>query len=127
MNKDSKIYVAGHRGMVGSAIMRELRKQGYTNIITRSHAELDLTRQEAVESFFAAEKPEYVFLAAALVGGIVANQSAPADFIYDNMMLEMNATQIVRATQTMSWLPVSMTPMTSRMSTASSTMNERPL
>lgn len=90
MNKDSKIYVAGHRGMVGSAIMRELRKQGYTNIITRSHAELDLTRQEAVESFFAAEKPEYVFLAAALVGGIVANQGAPADFIYDNMMLEMN-------------------------------------
>ena len=90
MNKDSKIYVAGHRGMVGSAIMRELRKQGYTNIITRSHAELDLTRQEAVESFFAAEKPEYVFLAAAKVGGIVANQSAPADFIYDNMMLEMN-------------------------------------
>ena len=90
MNKDSKIYVAGHRGMVGSAIMRELRKQGYTNIITRSHAELDLTRQEAVESFFAAEKPEYVFLAAAKVGGIVANQSAPADFICDNMMLEMN-------------------------------------
>jgi GDP-L-fucose synthase len=90
MNKDSKIYVAGHRGMVGSAIMRELRKQGYTNIISRSHAELDLTRQEAVESFFAAEKPEYVFLAAAKVGGIVANQSAPADFIYDNMMLEMN-------------------------------------
>lgn len=90
MNKDSKIYVAGHRGMVGSAIMRELRKQGYTNIITRSHAELDLTRQEAVESFFAAEKPEYVFLAAAKVGGIVANQGAPADFIYDNMMLEMN-------------------------------------
>ena len=90
MNKDSKIYVAGHRGMVGSAIMRELRKQGYTNITTRSHAELDLTRQEAVESFFAAEKPEYVFLAAAKVGGIVANQSAPADFIYDNMMLEMN-------------------------------------
>ena len=90
MNKDSKIYVAGHRGMVGSAIMRELRKQGYTNIITRSHAELDLTRQEAVESFFAAERPEYVFLAAAKVGGIVANQSAPADFIYDNMMLEMN-------------------------------------
>ena len=90
MNKDSKIYVAGHRGMVGSAIMRELRKQGYTNITTRSHAELDLTRQEAVESFFAAERPEYVFLAAAKVGGIVANQSAPADFIYDNMMLEMN-------------------------------------
>ena len=90
MNKDSKIYVAGHRGMVGSAIVRELRKQGYSNIITRSHAELDLCRQDAVEAFFASEKPEYVFLAAAKVGGIVANQSALADFMYDNMILEMN-------------------------------------
>jgi len=90
MNKDSKIYVAGHRGMVGSAIVRELQKQGYTNIVTRTHAELDLTRQEAVESFFAAERPEYVFLAAAKVGGIVANQNALADFMYDNMILEMN-------------------------------------
>lgn len=90
MNKTSKIYVAGHRGMVGSAIVRELQRQGYTNIITRTHAELDLCRQEAVEAFFAAEQPEYVFLAAAKVGGIVANQSALADFMYDNMILEMN-------------------------------------
>ena len=90
MNKNSKIYVAGHRGMVGSAIVRELNRQGYTHIITRTHAELDLCRQEAVEAFFAAEKPEYVFLAAAKVGGIVANQSALADFMYDNMILEMN-------------------------------------
>ena len=90
MNKNSKIYVAGHRGMVGSAIVRELNRQGYTHIITRTHAELDLCRQEAVEAFFAAEHPEYVFLAAAKVGGIVANQSALADFMYDNMILEMN-------------------------------------
>ena len=90
MNKDAKIYVAGHRGMVGSAIMRELHKQGYTNIITRSHHELDLIRQDAVERFFEEERPEYVFLAAAKVGGIVANQSALADFMYENMMLEMN-------------------------------------
>ena len=90
MDKASKIYVAGHRGMVGSAIVRELRRQGYTNIVTRSHADLDLTRQEAVEAFFAAERPEYVFLAAAKVGGIVANQNALADFMYDNMILEMN-------------------------------------
>ncbi len=85
MAKDAKIYVAGHRGMVGSAIVRELERQGYTNIITRTHKELDLTRQEAVEAFFAQEKPEYVFLAAAKVGGIVANQEALADFMYDNM------------------------------------------
>ena len=90
MEKSSKIYVAGHRGMVGSAIIRELNRQGYTNIITRTHAELDLCRQDAVEAFFATEKPEYVFLAAAKVGGIVANQSALADFMYDNMILEMN-------------------------------------
>ena len=90
MNKDAKIYVAGHRGMVGSAIIRELERQGYTHIITRTHSELDLCRQEAVERFFQEEKPEYVFLAAAKVGGIIANQSALADFMYDNMMLEMN-------------------------------------
>ena len=90
MNKDSKIYVAGHRGMVGSAIIRELKREGYTNIITRTHSELDLCRQEAVEHFFAEEQPEYVFLAAAKVGGIIANHSALADFMYDNMMLEMN-------------------------------------
>ena len=76
--------------MVGSAIVRELERQGYTNIITRTHKELDLCRQDAVEAFFAEEKPEYVFLAAAKVGGIVANQNALADFMYDNMILEMN-------------------------------------
>lgn len=90
MEKGSKIYVAGHRGMVGSAIVRELQRQGYTNIITRTHRELDLLRQEEVERFFEEEKPEYVFLAAAKVGGIIANQSALADFMYENMMLEMN-------------------------------------
>ena len=76
--------------MVGSAILRELQRQGYTNIITRPHKELDLCRQDAVEKFFAEERPEYVFLAAAKVGGIVANQSALADFMYENMILEMN-------------------------------------
>lgn len=90
MEKDSKIYVAGHRGMVGSAIVRELKRQGYNNIITRTHSQLDLINQQAVNKFFAAEKPDYVFLAAAKVGGIEANQSALADFMYDNMMLEMN-------------------------------------
>ena len=90
MEKTAKIYVAGHRGMVGSAIMRELLRQGYTNIVTRTHAELDLTQQADVEAFFAAERPEYVFLAAAKVGGIAANDKAPADFLYQNMVLEMN-------------------------------------
>ena len=90
MEKESKIYVAGHRGMVGSAIVRALRREGYENIVVRSHAELDLTDQRAVEEFFASEKPEYVFLAAAKVGGIAANAEAPADFMYINMMLEMN-------------------------------------
>ncbi len=90
MNKDSKIFVAGHKGMVGSAIFRELSRNGYTNIITRTHSELDLTRQSEVESFFAEEKPEYVFLAAAKVGGIAANSAALADFMYYNMMIEMN-------------------------------------
>lgn len=90
MEKNAKIYVAGHRGMVGSAIVRELRAQGYDNIITRTHNELDLIDQRAVDGFFATEKPEYVFLAAAKVGGIEANKSALADFMYDNMMLEMN-------------------------------------
>ncbi|MBQ7733353.1 MAG: GDP-L-fucose synthase [Synergistaceae bacterium] len=90
MNSDSKIYVAGHNGMVGSAIVRELKKHGYENIITRSHSELDLTRQEAVEKFFASERPDYVFLAAAKVGGIGANSAALADFMYLNMMIEMN-------------------------------------
>ena len=90
MEKNGKIYVAGHRGMVGSAIVRALEKNGYHNIVTKTHKELDLTRQDAVEVFFEKEKPDYVFLAAAKVGGIVANNEAPADFMYDNMILEMN-------------------------------------
>ena len=90
MEKSAKIYVAGHKGMVGSAIMRELQRNGYTNIITRIHSELDLTRQADVESFFARERPEYVFVAAAKVGGIAANSEALADFMYYNMMIEMN-------------------------------------
>ena len=90
MEKDSKIFVAGHRGMVGSAIVRELKRQGYDTILTRSHRELDLTSQQSVSDFFRHEKPEYVFLCAAKVGGIVANSKAPADFMYENMMIEMN-------------------------------------
>lgn len=89
MEKNAKIYVAGHRGMVGSTIVRELKRQGYDNIITRTHKELDLMRQDQVEKFFAEEKPDYVFLAAK-VGGIVANESALADLMCDNMILEMN-------------------------------------
>lgn len=90
MGKDEKIYVAGHRGMVGSAIVRRLQSEGYTNIITRTSKELDLRRQSQVEDFFAEVKPDYVFLAAAKVGGIVANNSFPADFMYENMIMEMN-------------------------------------
>lgn len=90
MEKNAKIYVAGHRGMVGSAIVRELHRQDYTNILTRTHKELDLTRQDQVEAFFSEEKPEYVFLAAAKVGGIMGNATAKADFMYENMILEMN-------------------------------------
>ena len=90
MEKDAKIYVAGHRGMVGSAIVRCLEKTGYTNIVVRTSKELDLRRQESVEAFFESEKPDYVFLAAAKVGGIMANSKYPADFMYDNMILEMN-------------------------------------
>lgn len=90
MDKNAKIYVAGHKGMVGSAIVRALNKEGYNNIITRTHSELNLIRQDEVEAFFEKEKPEIVVLAAAKVGGIVANESALADFMYDNMMLEMN-------------------------------------
>jgi GDP-L-fucose synthase len=90
MEKNSKIYVAGHCGMVGSAIVRELKRQGYKNLLLRTHGELDLCRQNEVEHFFKMEKPEYVFLAAAKVGGIAANQEALADFMYENMLLEMN-------------------------------------
>ena len=90
MEKEAKIYVAGHRGMVGSAIVRALTRQGYPHLITRTHQELNLCRQKEVEDFFACEKPDYVFLAAAKVGGIVANQEALADFMYENLILEMN-------------------------------------
>jgi GDP-L-fucose synthase len=90
MNKDSKIYVAGHRGMVGSALVRELKKRGYSNIITRTSQELDLRNQAAVAAFFTDERPEYVLLAAAKVGGIVANNTYKADFIYENLMIEAN-------------------------------------
>ena len=90
MEKSSKIYIAGHKGMVGSAILRRLQKEGYTNIITRSSQELDLTNQAAVKQFFSTEKPEYVFLAAARVGGIYANNTYRADFIYKNLMIQNN-------------------------------------
>ena len=90
MNKNSKIYVAGHRGLVGSAIVKNLISKGYTNIITRTHSELDLTNQKAVEEFFEKEKPEYVILAAAKVGGIVANNTYRADFIYENLAIQNN-------------------------------------
>ncbi len=90
MEKNAKIYVAGHRGLVGSAIMRCLQKNGYQNIIVRTHKELDLRNQAQVNQFFEAEKPEYVFLAAAKVGGILANNTYPADFSYDNLMISAN-------------------------------------
>lgn len=90
LNKDDRIYVAGHRGMVGSAIMRRLQAQGYTNILTRSHHELDLIEQAAVNAFMETEKPDYVFFAAAKVGGIQANNTLRAEFIYQNLMMEAN-------------------------------------
>lgn len=90
MDKDSKIYIAGHRGLVGSAIMRRLEIEGCKNLITRTHAELDLTRQERVEEFFHEERPDYVFLAAARVGGIYANNAYPAEFIYSNLTIQTN-------------------------------------
>jgi GDP-L-fucose synthase len=90
MNKDDAIYVAGHGGLVGSSILRLLRERGFQNILTRTHGELDLTRQEQVEQFFEAHRPAYVFLAAARVGGIGANSSFPAQFIYDNLSIALN-------------------------------------
>lgn len=90
MNKNDKIYIAGHRGMVGSAIERLLKKEGYTNLITRTSAALDLRNQQAVNDFFATEKPDYVFMSAAKVGGILANNIYRAEFIYDNLMIELN-------------------------------------
>ncbi len=96
MEKTAKIYVAGHRGLVGSALVRALTAGGYTNIITRTHAELDLLEQSAVREFFASEKPEYVFLSAAKVGGIMANKTYPADFIYRNLVIETNVIESAR-------------------------------
>ena len=90
MNKKSAIYIAGHKGLVGSALLRKLKSEGYENLITRSHQDLDLMRQADVEAFFESEKPEYVFLAAAKVGGIWANSTYPADFIYSNLMVQSN-------------------------------------
>ena len=93
MEKNSKIYVAGHRGLVGSAIVRQLKTEGYTNILTRTHGELDLIRQDQVETFFEKEKPEFVFLAAAKVGGIWGNNMYPAQFIYENIAIQTNIIQ----------------------------------
>lgn len=90
MNQDAKIFVAGHRGLVGSTIARQLRAHGYANLLERTHAELDLSRQQAVEDFFQQQRPEYVFLSAAKVGGILANNTYPAEFIYSNLMVETN-------------------------------------
>jgi len=90
MNKDAKIYVAGHRGLVGSAICKKLRELGYSNLIVKTHAELDLLNQQQVNNFFEIESPDYVFIAAAKVGGIGANSTYPADFIYQNMMIGFN-------------------------------------
>ena len=90
MDKDNKIFIAGHSGLVGSAVKRKLEREGYGNLITRSYPEIDLSRQQDVESFFSKEKPEYVFLCAAKVGGILANSTYPAEFIYDNIMIAAN-------------------------------------
>ena len=97
ISKDSKIYIAGHRGMVGSAIVRRLGAAGYTNILMRSHDELDLLDQQAVHEFLAYEQPDYIFCAAAKVGGILANDTYPADFLYDNLLIEANITQAAHA------------------------------
>jgi GDP-L-fucose synthase len=96
MQLDSRIYIAGHRGLVGSAIHRELSRRGYTNLITRTHGDLDLLDPVAVDSFFAAAQPEYVFLAAAKVGGILANNTYPADFIRDNLVMQTNVIEASR-------------------------------
>ncbi|VVB94122.1 GDP-L-fucose synthase [uncultured archaeon] len=90
MNKNSRIFIAGHRGMAGSAIKRKLESRGYTNLVYRTRGELDLTNQQAVNEFFRSQRPEYVFLAAAKVGGIMANSTYPAEFIYENLMIEAN-------------------------------------
>lgn len=98
MSKDSKIYVAGHRGMVGSAIVRKLQADGYENLLLRTSKDLDLRRQYEVERFFEQERPEFVFISAAKVGGILANNTFPAEFIYDNLMIEANIIEAARKT-----------------------------
>jgi len=98
MEKDARIYVAGHRGLVGSAIVRRLRAEGFTNLLLRTRAELDLTRQTEVEAFFAAERPAYVFLAAAKVGGILANDTYGGDFIRDNLLIQTHIIEAARRT-----------------------------
>src|SRR6202048_4227721 len=90
MSKDNRIFVAGHRGMVGSAIVRKLRERGYTNIVARTHAEVDLVQQAAVREFFLKERIDQVYMAAAKVGGILANNTYPAEYIYQNLMIEAN-------------------------------------
>ncbi|HZI02161.1 MAG TPA: NAD-dependent epimerase/dehydratase family protein, partial [Flavisolibacter sp.] len=90
MEKESKIYIAGSRGMVGAAIVRKLKEDGYTNLVTRSSADLDLRNQEQVNRFFETEKPDYAFIAAAKVGGVLANNTYRAEFLYDNLMIEAN-------------------------------------
>ncbi|MFW6135171.1 MAG: NAD-dependent epimerase/dehydratase family protein, partial [Elusimicrobiota bacterium] len=90
LQKEAKIYVAGHRGLVGSALMRKLKQEGYNNVVTRTSSELDLIRQKPTEEFFKQEQPDYVFLAAAKVGGIMANKTYKAEFIYDNIMIASN-------------------------------------
>ena len=90
MTKQEKIYIAGHRGLAGSAIVRSLQKNGHTNLVTRTHAELDLIDARAVAEFFASEKPDHVILAAAKVGGILANDTYPAEFIYQNLAIQTN-------------------------------------
>jgi GDP-L-fucose synthase len=99
MNKDAKIYVAGHRGLAGSAIMRELQRQGYTNLVTRTHAELDLENAADTQQFFKQEQPELVFLAAAKVGGIHANNTYPVDFLMGNLLIEANICRAAHATK----------------------------
>ena len=99
MQTDARIYIAGHRGLVGSALCRELARLGYGNILTRTHAELDLTDSSAVRAFFQQQKPDYVFLAAAKVGGILANNTYPADFIRDNLAIQSNVIEAAYETK----------------------------
>ena len=113
MNLSDKIYVAGHNGMVGSAIVRNLQAKGFSNIIYRSSKELDLRNQQAVNNFFATEKPDYVFLAAAKVGGILANNTYRAEFIYDNLMMEVNIIHAAHANNVKNycfWVAVAFIP-----------------